>query len=165
MNENIHQELIKLQDELSRLKNAVEHIDEAKEASKNVINSAENFLLTSKKIGEDYEILAKKTELLVKEIDSIDFPERLNKIESNIAGINAGVQNVFSRIESVERNLMDKISFIIGGLEKLEEKLAKIKICQDNMFVYYRKVNKWIFISFSTIIALITVFMLFLLFE
>jgi uncharacterized protein Yka (UPF0111/DUF47 family) len=176
MNENIHQELIKLQNELNRLKNAVEHIDEAKEASKNVVKATESFLLTSNKIYEDYENLAEKTKQLIKEIDSIDFPKRLDKIDFNITGINTGLQNVFSRFDGVERNLSDKILSVNKSLEELKdslikvidnktkdllEKLTEIKEYQDNTVKYFKKVNRWIFISLSTIILIVTIILLF----
>jgi len=123
MNENIHQELIKLQDELSRLKSAVDHIDQAKEASLTATDDAESDVLMTTKVSEDYKNLAMKSEELVQEIDSIDFPARLDKLDANIAGINAGVQNINSRGDSLERNLSDIIN---SGVKELDIKLNTI---------------------------------------
>lgn len=123
MSENIHQELLKLQNELTRLKDAVEQIDLAKDVSLNAVSSAENVILITSKLRKDYENLAISTNKLMEEIDSIDFPARLDKLDANIAGINAGVQNINSRVDSLERNLSDRIN---SGVKELDIKLNTI---------------------------------------
>jgi hypothetical protein len=43
------------------------------------------------------------------EIVRINFPERLDKMDANIAGIMAAVQAVQSRLDSLERNITDRL--------------------------------------------------------
>lgn len=43
------------------------------------------------------------------EIVRINFPERLDKIDANISGIMAAVQAVQSRLDSLERNITDRL--------------------------------------------------------
>ena len=42
-------------------------------------------------------------------VESIHFPERLDKIDANVAGIMAAVQSIQSRLDIVERNLSDSL--------------------------------------------------------
>lgn len=42
-------------------------------------------------------------------IQSLNIPSRMDKLDANIAGIMAAVQNTLSRLENIERNLTDRI--------------------------------------------------------
>ena len=42
-------------------------------------------------------------------VEKINFPERLDKLDSNIAGIMAAIQSVQSRLDSLERNISDRL--------------------------------------------------------
>jgi hypothetical protein len=42
-------------------------------------------------------------------VEKINFPERLDKVDANVAGIMAAVQTVQSRFDAVERNVLDRI--------------------------------------------------------
>ena len=46
-------------------------------------------------------------------VDRINFPERLDKLDANVAGIMAAVQSVQSRIDSAERNIADRVKDLI----------------------------------------------------
>ena len=39
----------------------------------------------------------------------INFPERLDKLDANIAGIMAGIQSVQTRMDNIERNITDRL--------------------------------------------------------
>jgi len=57
----------------------------------------------------DLEKLKKTIKDFHVEIVRINFPERLDKMDANIAGIMAAVQAVQSRLDSIERNLTDRL--------------------------------------------------------
>lgn len=42
-------------------------------------------------------------------IEKINFPERLDKLDANVAGIMAAIQSVQSRLDSLERNVTDRL--------------------------------------------------------
>ena len=154
MKENIHQELIKLQDELTKLKNAVDHIDQAKEASRTSTHAAENVVSMTTKISKDYEDLAIKSEELVQEIDSIDFPVRLDKIDASIAGINAGVQNINSRVDSLERNLSDRINSAVKELD------VRLKMINENQVKNFKLTKILLFIIIAIALGFYSVIIL-----
>jgi len=47
-----------------------------------------------------------------KKIDSINFPERLDKLDKSISAINLGIQNLQTRLGDIERQIMSKIERI-----------------------------------------------------
>lgn len=42
-------------------------------------------------------------------VEKIHFPERLDKLDANVAGIMAGIQTVQSRLDGLERNITDRL--------------------------------------------------------
>ena len=42
-------------------------------------------------------------------VDKINFPERLDKLDVNVAGIMAAIQSVQSRLDALERNITDRL--------------------------------------------------------
>lgn len=42
-------------------------------------------------------------------VEKINFPERLDKLDANVAGIMAAVQAIQSRLDTIERNISEKI--------------------------------------------------------
>jgi len=69
--------------------------------------------LVSKRIHESYKEVTKNTEQIAtqtaKSIHDLNLPIRIDKLDANITGILTAIQNVQSRIESVERNIVDKL--------------------------------------------------------
>ena len=67
----------------------------------------------SKKLETSFSDLQKNTKLIATEtaktILDLNLPFRMDKLDANIAGILSAIQNVQGRIESVERNISDKI--------------------------------------------------------
>jgi chromosome segregation ATPase len=51
-------------------------------------------------------------------VDRINFPERLDKLDVTIAGIMTAVHSLHSRLESIERNVLDRLQ---GILERHKE--------------------------------------------
>jgi len=149
MKEKIHEELNKLQNELARLKEAVEHIDSAKKASKSAVDSAEEVIATSQKLSKEYYTLADKAGKLVAKIDSVDFPIRFDKLDANVAGIVASVQSTQSRLDTVEANISSKIegsikemfSKIDSSEGKIIEKVRGVEDIVNKFIVYQEKKN------------------------
>jgi chromosome segregation ATPase len=42
-------------------------------------------------------------------VEKINFPERLDKLDANVAGIMAAIQSVQSRLDALERNITDRL--------------------------------------------------------
>jgi uncharacterized phage infection (PIP) family protein YhgE len=53
--------------------------------------------------------LKDKVEIFHERVEKINFPERLDKLDANVAGIMAAIQAITSRLDSVERNLTDRL--------------------------------------------------------
>ena len=86
-------------------------IKKAKEATDSAIKE-------SKKLTKAAEKLLNMVTTLMEKLDDVDFPTRLDKLDTTISGINSGIQNILSRFDSVERNLKDDISILNQRLDK-----------------------------------------------
>ena len=81
---------------------------------------------------------------LMEKIDKIDFPNRLDKLDTAVTGINTALQNVFGRFETVERNLKDEIQAQTDKTEKTittsEKNLRKALL--DDLELKYTKASE-----------------------
>ena len=138
--DNINESMIELEQELNKLNSASELISKAKDtAEKNIIEtkdiisklvkSSEKTLdktvKESKQLAKVSKELAKNVELLVERLDNVDFPVRLDKIDTSVASINAGIQNIQGRVDSLENNLKDDVT------NKLNDQLSRFKEYQN----------------------------------
>ncbi len=60
----------------------------------------------------EQEVLAKLNETIRsfhERVEKINFPERLDKLDANVAGIMAAIQSVQSRLDGLERNIVDRL--------------------------------------------------------
>lgn len=60
----------------------------------------------------EQEALAKLKEIVHsfhERVEKINFPERLDKLDANVAGIMAAIQSVQSRLDGLERNIIDRL--------------------------------------------------------
>lgn len=113
-------------------------------------------------LGETNEKIARDVEHA---IISLNLPLRMDKLDANIAGIMAAVQNIQSRIDSVEKNINDKIkdsgekqsnaltSFQENFLKQLEVNDQK-NIVNFNKQQTYTKIT-WALIIVTLIICVI----------
>ena len=115
---NIPQSLAELLEELKS--NDARHKDELQRL---FANELRNLAKENKKLQEiTYEIqelvkhevaaLAKLRETVQafhERVERINFPERLDKLDANVAGIMAALQSVQSRLDSLERNITERI--------------------------------------------------------
>lgn len=63
----------------------------------------------------------------VKTIQDLNLPIRLDKVDANIAGMMAAIQNLQTRLESLERNLIEKFNYVS------ERQFDKLEIVQTNI--------------------------------
>ena len=116
--------LLKMEKELKTVKSASElvkkagddaryTIEEARDQLENLIEEfsrlSNTTLERSEKLNESTQSTLDVTDSLVKKIDDINFPSRLEKLDATISGINAGLQNILGRVDDIERNLKDEV--------------------------------------------------------
>jgi len=118
MVEDIPQKHLDLQKELKD--NDIQHKEELKDLfSKELIGITEENKVLSKTTMEIQQQIKIELEALKKlgdtvqafheRIEKINFPERLDKLDANVAGIMAAVQSVQSRLDGIERNIADRL--------------------------------------------------------
>jgi chromosome segregation ATPase len=144
-----------------------------------ILDNYEETVLHHAKIVDEllsnYRQLAKRTEELVKYLNSVNFPARLDKIDSTIASINGGIQNLSTQIADVKRNidkdlehLADQNKTNLEAIKSVDHKIKVITRQNEESFVVlngkieeYNKNNKLInyiilaIVSLSFIISII----------
>ncbi|MCH8569490.1 MAG: hypothetical protein LAT67_14540 [Balneolales bacterium] len=110
-----------------------------------------------KKLESSFAMLEKNTRQIANEtsksIHDLNLPVRIDKLDSNIAGILSSIQNVQRRIESSESNIKDK-------LKDLQERHVmstvaqndKISAIQDMVTAFKKKQQTNIYITWAIII-------------
>jgi ABC-type transporter Mla subunit MlaD len=87
------------------------------------------FETTVKLFIDKYKRLADSATHLVKTIEGVDFPNRLEKIDTTVSSINQGLQNVQQRVGDTERNLKDdlqaKSKEMTGKIEGSEKEIKQ----------------------------------------
>jgi chromosome segregation ATPase len=58
---------------------------------------------------EDLAKLKETVQSFHERVEKINFPERLDKLDANVAGIMAAIQSVQSRLDGLERNISDRL--------------------------------------------------------
>jgi len=139
----INKSLGELEEELSKIKSASEMIQDAKNTAERTINetkeimsdlienskkATDSAIKESKKLNKAASALLNAVDSLMGKLDKVDFPIRLDKIDTTISGINSGIQNILSRFDSIERNLKDDFDSKIGLIQNKLEKTQKINL-------------------------------------
>lgn len=101
MEDLLQEEIVKLEQELTKLKSAVEYIETAKIS----IEAASKIINTIIKLKEEFDKLSEKAYILIDKLDKIDFPSRLDKIDSKILLVSNEIQALLTRIEAGDRTL------------------------------------------------------------
>lgn len=138
MNEKIHTALTKLQDNLVEIKHWTDLIKKTEGVATDSIEKAATGMAKASlliiQIQKDYETavmslqgtttqmmamvedvideykqLTKATQELVEYLRSVNFPSRLDKMDTSIAGINQGVSNLSDKLERFRDQLIAKI--------------------------------------------------------
>ncbi|TRZ66615.1 hypothetical protein D4R20_00285 [bacterium] len=95
-----------------------ESIKKISNATEQLLKSNSSFEKQIKVLLSEYFGLRESTLKLIKRIESIDFPARLDKLDASVSSINQGLQNTQTRIGDLERNLKDYIQARIDTFEK-----------------------------------------------
>jgi len=96
MDDLLQEEVVKLEEELTKLKSAVEYIETAKIS----IEAASKIINTIIKLKEEFDKLAERAIVLIDKMDKIDFPSRLDKIDSKVLSLSNEIQSLETRIEA-----------------------------------------------------------------
>jgi len=151
MSERMHSNLVELEEELIKLKKAVEYI----EGAKTIVTSAEKSVKLIETLLEEYTSMKETAKTLILKIDKIDFPSRLDKMDFTISSINQNISNTQARIESVERNIKDEVRSRSNDLNKIIEYSFK------NMGELFKNQNKKItVIIFLNVIILLAIILI-----
>lgn len=110
---------------------------------------------TEKQLDQSFTKIEKNTNQIsnkaVRSIDELNIPVRMDKLDANISGILSAIQNVQTRIESVERNMGEKLKE--SGDKQVNILNSLLKKHQTNSYV------TWSLIVLSA--AAITILILF----
>ena len=132
-----------LEQELSKIKSASEMISDAKETTDKTINETKEIMADlienskkatdsaikeSKKLNKAASSLLKAVDTLMEKLDKVDFPTRLDKLDTTVSVINSSIQNVLSRFDSVERNLKDDFDNKINQVQKKLEESQQVNL-------------------------------------
>jgi cell division protein ZapA (FtsZ GTPase activity inhibitor) len=96
MEDLLQEEVVKLEEELTKLKSAVEYIETAKIS----IEAASKIINTIIKLKEEFDKLAQRANVLIDKLDKIDFPSRLDKIDSKVLAVSNDIHALETRIEA-----------------------------------------------------------------
>ncbi|WP_457559031.1 hypothetical protein [Candidatus Harpocratesius sp.] len=139
----INDSLAEFEEELSKLKSASEMIKDAKNSAQTTISESkqimekliadsktatDNAIQESKKLNESAQKLFDAVDMLMQKLEKVDFPTRLDKLDTSVSGINTAIQNIFGRFETVEKNLKDDFNFKILKVQEKLEKSHKLNL-------------------------------------
>lgn len=96
MEDLLQEEIVKLEEELTKLKSAVEYIETAKIS----IEAASKIINTIIKLKEEFDKLSQKAYALIEKMDKIDFPSRLDKIDSKMLSLSNEFQTAISGLQT-----------------------------------------------------------------
>lgn len=130
MEANLHLELVKLQEELVKLKNAVEYIESAKHTTEVAVNLIKKI----NQLNDSFTKLSEKNEKLVAKIDKVDFPERLDRMETSLNSLNSNLTNLHIKFDLNERNIKDELrSSITKLLNDLDKNFSQLSTVSNNI--------------------------------
>ena len=101
MEDLLQEEIVKLEEELTKLKSAVEYIETAKIS----IEAASKIINTIIKLKEEFDKLSEKAYILIDKLDKVDFPSRLDKIDSKVLSVSNDIHSLETRIEASNKAL------------------------------------------------------------
>ncbi|MBC8488719.1 MAG: hypothetical protein H8D45_22060 [Bacteroidetes bacterium] len=137
------------------------------DATEQLSKSNSAFEKQIKALLSGYSELSESASRLIKKIDSIDFPSRLDKLDATVSSINQGLQNTQTRIGDLERNLKDDIqaktkdvtSKIDASENSLKQRIDNFEKATTKEFEKHSKENKLLkillFVSIGLIAGLI----------
>jgi chromosome segregation ATPase len=90
-------------------------------------------------------------------VQTINFPERLDKLDSNIAGIMAAIQSIQNRLDTLDRNISDRLLDIKDFQKETKNSLIKsVSDLTSNITAVASKHQVLFYITWFLIISAIT---------
>jgi hypothetical protein len=112
MEDILKEEVIKLEGELSKLKTAVEYIETAKIS----IESASKIINTIVELKKEFDELSGKAYSIIDKLNKVDFPLRLDRIDSNLIKVSTEIQDIKSTIEAGDKAVTMEIKALSRNL-------------------------------------------------
>ena len=134
---DINKTLGELEEELSKIKSAASIIDAAKVSTTETISQLKKLSNTSIKLHEGVNNLMEK-------LDKVDFPSRLNKLDTTVSGLSTSIQNIFGRFDTFETSFNEKLK---NTNEEINLKFKKIKNRTNGILI----LNWIVFLLFALI--------------
>ena len=153
MEDKLNLELVRLEEELEKLKTAVEYIESAKVS----VEVASKIIGSMVDLQKEFEKLSTNSQILITKIDKVDFPSRLDKLDSTISTINQNISNLQARIESFERNVKDEIKSRSKDILQEFESNTKNLLGKSESNSKEIKLNRIVLLSLGIIIIIISV--------
>lgn len=108
-----------LQEELSSLKGVVELLGQNKEAAREVVNA-------SQKVSNAAINFLQHSNVLIEKIEKVDFPNRLDKLDTAVSALHVGFQTLQGRLDGLERNVKDDIRGMNSEIQRLDQSIQKV---------------------------------------
>jgi paraquat-inducible protein B len=157
MEDILKEEIIKLEGELTKLKTAVEYIETAKIS----IESASKIINTIVELKKDFDVLSGKIYSLIDKLNKVDFPTRLDRIDSNILKLSTEIQDIKSWIETRDKALTMEMKALSRNLvSQTNENKNKILIRLEKQSREIKANRLGIMIAIIFIVALGVLFYL-----
>lgn len=103
-------------------------INDLKEKNKEIFQSYQEIWdahsLTVSDLLKAHSELSERVTSLVKYLDSVNFPARLDKMDSSITTVNTSVQNIFGRLDGVKSDISKEVDNLLQSQQKLEQLFA-----------------------------------------
>ena len=132
MEDLLQVEIVQLEEELTKLKSAVEYIETAKIS----IESASKIINTIIKLKEEFNELSEKAYTLIDRMDKIDFPGRLDKIDSKILSVSNEIHSLETRIEASSKAISLELKTVSKSI------LSEVGTNRNDILFYLKKQSK-----------------------
>jgi exonuclease VII small subunit len=132
MEDLLQVEIVKLEEELTKLKSAVEYIETAKIS----IEAASKIINTIIKLKEEFDELSAKAYTLIDRMDKIDFPGRLDKIDSKILSVSNEIHSLETRIEAGSKAVSLELKTVSKSI------LSEVGTNRNDILFYLKKQSK-----------------------
>lgn len=126
--------------------------------TKNQEESHNSLIISIKAIIQSNKDLITSNTEFVNLINGINFPSRLDKIDNTVSGINIGIQNTQTKVETIDRELKDKIEKqALETDRKIEssEHALNMVLTAQNKQIKVLKIFLWVSIGLTVIMGLI----------
>lgn len=123
----------------------VQNTEKAIEEIKQALNdNVEENLKVHQKNSEEiashltlYSEFVNKVESLTKTIESVNFPNRLDKLDNTVSAINLGIQNIQSSVANTEKTLLDEMGKNREYLKlEFEESKSQLKSTKSVILIF-----------------------------